>query len=366
MAERLVDQFFTAESLAALAEALHDSWPDFERERFSAEVYADGWDTLALKARMRRTTEAMHAALPEDYPTALGILQRAAPQVRGFEAMCFPDYVELYGRQDWERSLPALAFFTRFGSSEFAVRPFLDEDPPRGMAYLLEWAEDENEHVRRLASEGCRPRLPWAMALVKFKQDPTPVLPVLEKLKEDPSEYVRRSVANNLNDISKDHPQVVLDLCERWYGQAERTDWIVRRALRSLLKAGNSRALRLFGFGDPRALQVNNLALMPRSLCIGDSLVLAYDLQVTGEAAQRVRLEYAVDYLKARGQHSRKIFQHSEKTYEPGNHRLEKVHSFENRTTRKHYPGQHRLAIIVNGEEQAGADFWLEEAESGR
>lgn len=361
MAERLVDQFFTPDSLDKLAGVLQDTWPAFERQRFLAAVQGESWDALALKARMRRTTEAMHATLPEDFATALEILQQAAPQVRGFEAMCFPDYVELYGRQDWQRSLPALAFFTRFGSSEFAVRPFLDEDPPRAMAYLLQWAEDENEHVRRLASEGCRPRLPWAMALPKFKRDPTPILPVLEKLKDDPSEYVRRSVANNLNDISKDHPRLVLELCEDWYGRSERTDWIVRHALRSRLKAGDPGALRLFGFAAPEALQVSNLTLTPEHLAIGESLMLAYDLTVSGDQAQLVRLEYAVDYVKARGKPGRKIFQHSEKKYPPGVHRLEKVHSFAERTTRKHYPGRHHLAIIVNGEEQAGRDFWLEE-----
>jgi 3-methyladenine DNA glycosylase AlkC len=362
MAERLVDQFFTAESLLALAEALYAAWPDFERAHFLALTQAGGWETLALKARMRRTTEALHAVLPEDYPAALEILRQAAPVVRGFEAMCFPDYVELYGRQDWERSLPALAHFTRFGSSEFALRPFLDEDPQRGMAYLREWALDENEHVRRLASEGCRPRLPWAMALPKFKRDPALILPVLDRLKDDPSAYVRRSVANNLNDISKDHPEVVLDLCEGWYGNSTNTDWIVRQALRSLLKAGNRRALRLFGFGAADGLQVSNLALTPQMLRIGESLALAYELQVSGAEAQLVRLEYAVEYVKARGQRSRKVFQHSEKTYAPGFHRLDKAHSFADRTTRKHYPGAHRLTIIVNGEEQAGADFWLEEA----
>lgn len=362
MAERLVDQFFTRDSLAALAEALYQAWPEFERERFLARVYAAGWEGLALKARMRRTTEAMYATLPQDYASALDILQQAAPQVRGFEAMCFPDYIELYGRQDWQRSLPALAFFTRFGSSEFAVRPFLDEDPLRALAYLLEWAENGNEHVRRLASEGCRPRLPWAMALPKFKDDPTPILPVLDKLKDDPSEYVRRSVANNLNDISKDHPELVLDLAESWYGRSERTDWIVRHALRGLLRAGNRRALRLFGFAAPQYLQISNLRLNPQRVPIGESLVLAYDLEVSGDQPQLVRLEYAVDYLKARGNHSRKIFQHSEKSYAPGMHRLEKNHSFAERTTRKHYPGKHHLAILVNGVEQARIDFWLEEA----
>jgi 3-methyladenine DNA glycosylase AlkC len=98
------------------------------------------------------------------------------------------------------------------------------------MRYLYTRAEVQNHDVRRLASEGCRPRLPWAMALPQFRKDPSPALPILEKLKNDESDYVRKSVANNLNEISKDHPQLVLDICERWYGQTANTDWLVKHA----------------------------------------------------------------------------------------------------------------------------------------
>lgn len=362
MAKRLKDQFFTEDSLKQLADAVQSAYPDFNQEQFFSRIYTDEWQDLPLKGQMYHTTRALGAALPQEYSQALAVLRQAAPQVRGFEVMCLSDYVEQYGQHDWELSMPALRDFTRFGSAEFAVRPFLDADPERGMAYLLAWADDENEHVRRLASEGCRPRLPWAMALPKFKRNPAPILPVLEKLKDDESETVRRSVANNLNDISKDHPELVLELAERWYGHSERTDALVRHALRGLLKAGDRRALQLFGIGTAEMLQVSDLAVEPDQLKIGEELVFRYRLYVQGEAACRVRLEYALDFVKARGAHSRKIFQHSEKDYAPGEHILEKKHSMVNRTTRKHYPGVHRLAVIVNGEEQASTEFMLEEA----
>lgn len=362
MAERLKDQFFTEDSLQRLAETLQAAYPAFDREEFFSRIYTAEWDDLPLKGQMYHTTRALRTALPQDYAAALAVLRQAAPQVHGFEAMCLPDFVEQYGQHDWELSMPALQYFTRFGSAEFAVRPFLDADPERGMAYLLEWAEDENEHVRRLASEGCRPRLPWAMALPKFKRDPSLILLVLEKLKDDESETVRRSVANNLNDISKDHPELVLDLAERWYGHTERTDALVRHALRGLLKAGSRRALQLFGIGTAEMLQVTGLMVKPNCLKIGEDLVFRYHLHVQGDETRRVRLEYAVDFVKARGEHSRKVFQHSEKDFAPGKHVLEKKHSLVDRTTRKHYPGVHRLAVITNGEEKAVTEFTLEEA----
>jgi 3-methyladenine DNA glycosylase AlkC len=312
-----------------------------------------------LKDRMRRVAQCLHEALPQDYPTALKILEKVAPSVRGFEAISLPEFVGRYGLDHWELSLPALAFFTRFGSSEYGIRPFLKQDPERAVEYMLRWADDENEHVRRLASEGCRPRLPWGMGLAAFKKDPSLILPVLEKLKEDQSEYVRKSVANNLNDISKDRPRVVLDICERWYGQSKRTDWIVRRALRTLLKAGNRRALLLFDFADPTCIHVENLTLDRDKLRIGDVLHYSFQLRVDSEETCKVRLELGISYVKKRGQLSRKVFAIKEDTFAPGTHVVSRKAGFADQSTRKHNPGEHHIAIIVNGVEKATASFEL-------
>ncbi|HSO27488.1 MAG TPA: DNA alkylation repair protein, partial [Anaerolineales bacterium] len=234
--------------------------------------------------------------------------------------------------------------------------------PERALVYVHRWAEDENEWVRRLASEGTRPRLPWAMNLPKFQADPEPVLAVLEKLKADESETVRRSVANNLNDISKDHPERMLAVCESWYGQSAPTNRIVKHACRSLLKAGHPRALRLFGFASPDKVSVANLQVTPYALAIGDELSFSFDLEVAGEEPVQVRLEYAIDFVKARGQTSRKVFMIFEKSLPPGRSLFEKKHSLIERTTRKHYPGLHRLTILANGEPQAQAEFDLQSA----
>ncbi len=252
-----------------------------------------------------------------------------------------------------------LSQFTKYSSSEFAIRPFLDANPELSMHYMNKWAEHEHENVRRFSSEGCRPRLPWAMILPKFIVDPKPVLEVLEKLKDDPSEFVRKSVANNLNDISKDHSETVLDVCERWIGKSERTDWIVKHACRTLLKQGNKRAMRLFGFGDPKKLKIENFELDKSKIKIGESVNYSFDLLNQEDKESKVRLEYVVDFVKASGKSSSKVFQIIEKMYSPGKHNLKRKHSFENLSTRKHYPGMHIISIIVNGVKKAENKFEL-------
>jgi 3-methyladenine DNA glycosylase AlkC len=359
MPEKLKDLFFTTSSIGALADAIEQVYPAFDKGEFMALVFDSQWEDKELKQRMRHVTHCLHATLPQDYSEALEILREVAPSSQSFDAMVFPDYVECYGLEHWDLSLPALAFFTRFASSEFAIRPFLIEDSRRAMKHMLVWAEDENEHVRRLASEGCRPRLPWAMALPEFKEDPSLILPVLEILKTDESESVRRSVANNLNDISKDHPELVLDICERWYGHHGDTDRIVKHACRTLLKAGNRRAMQLFGFADPTHISVQNLSLDRQRLSIGDKLQFTFELTADTDEDCKVRLEYAVHYVKAKGNLSRKVFQLKEASFGPGSHTISKKHSFADQSTRKHYPGEHRIAIFVNGVEKASATVEL-------
>ncbi len=357
MAERLKNIFFTPTFVDLLAEKIQDIHAEFDSAAFKALVYDGAWEAKELKQRMRHLTRCLHQTLPVEYPKALAILEHVAPNFDGFEGILFPDFVECYGLDYWDLSLPALREFTKYGSAEFAIRPFLAEDPARAMAYMAQWAKDENHHVRRLASEGCRPRLPWGMALSAFKKDPSPILLILEMLNNDDSEYVRKSVANNLNDISKDHPDLVLEIGERWLGQSKHTDWIVKHACRTLLKAGNPQAMRLFGFGDPSQLAIKNLTLTPSHVAIGEDLNFQFDLEVNTSEASQVRLEYGVYFKKAKGQLSRKVFQIKEADFAPGLHSITKKQSFVDRSTRKHYPGEHQLSVIVNGVEKAKVAF---------
>lgn len=359
MSERLKDIFFANVFIEQLGQAIGQVYPEFDQQAFTCLVYDDTWTTRELKAKMRHLTRCLRATLPEDYPKALEMLIKVAPSFNGFDALVFPDYVECYGLDQWDLSMPALAVFTQQGSSEFAVRPFLLKDPQRAMTYLSTWAESENHHLRRLASEGCRPRLPWAIALPAFKKDPRLILPILEKLKADESDYVRKSVANNLNDISKDHPNLMLAICERWYGLTNHTDWIVKHACRGLLKAGNERALRLFGFAGPTGLSLASLTLDKAALAIGETLSFTFELRAEAATPQQVRLEYKVHFVKASGKTSPKVFQIREGLFDPGSYLISRKHSFEDRTTRRHHPGPHRIAIVVNGTEMAVASFDL-------
>jgi 3-methyladenine DNA glycosylase AlkC len=357
MAERLKDIFFTQESIGAFADSIQKVYPKFDKTKFLDLIYDGTFDSKEFMAKSKHTTECLFQTLPKSYKDALDVLKEAAPLMKSAEALSLPDYVASYGMDDWELSLPALAHITKYVTAELAIRPFLDQDPDRVMACMIDWAGDKNPKLRRLASEGCRPRLPWAMALPKFKKNPTPILPVLEKLKNDPSEDVRRSVANNLNDISKDNPEVVLDICEKWHGVSEETDKIVKHACRSLLKAGDKRALRIFGYSDPSKMNVANLKIDKKELKIGETLNFSFDLVLKEES--KVRLEYAVFYVKAKGQLSPKIFQITENNYSPGTQTIKRKQFFGDQSTRKHFPGTHHLSIIVNGEEKAKISFEL-------
>jgi len=359
MAERLKDTFFTEASINALAEAIAKCYPPFEKKTFVRSVLDQEFRQLELKQMMRHTTERLRPMLPKSFRRAVKVLMEAAPNVTGFEAMCLPDFVELYGLDDWDLSMQALALFTKYSSSEFAIRPFIKRDARRAMAFMGKLAEDDDPKVRRFASEGCRPRLPWAMALPQFKRDPSPILPILEKLNDDDSEFVRRSVANNLNDISKDHPEWVLSTCEQWHGRSERTDWIIKHACRTMLKAGERRAMLLFGFGDPNRINVAELRLGKKTLKIGNKLGFSFQIRVTTKKKCQVRLEYAVFFAKAQGKVSKKVFKITENTYTPGEHSFTRRHSFADMSTRKHHPGKHDIAIIVNGVEKARATLRL-------
>ncbi|WP_310829514.1 hypothetical protein [Paenibacillus pedocola] len=344
----------------------------FNTDDFVAAAMKEPWEELELKARMRRITETLGTFLPADYEEALTVLYAVDGECTGFPYLIFPDFVEVYGQGEghWELSMAALERFTPGSSAEFAVRPFMLRDPQRMMAQMRVWSRHDNEHVRRLASEGSRPRLPWGQALPMFKRDPSPVLPVLEQLKADPSLYVRKSVANNLNDIAKDHPDVVIGIARRWKGVSEHTDWIVRHGCRSLIRQANPEIMALFGYADETddmpLVAAASLSVDPSVLQIGGSCELRYSLSVREGDPVRIRIEYGIDFVKAGGKTSRKLFLLSDKTV-PGGSRLSAVrtHRWADLTTRRHYPGEHRITLLVNGREAASALLNLEADQAG-
>ncbi|MDY6878322.1 MAG: DNA alkylation repair protein [Chloroflexota bacterium] len=354
---------FNERSVTGLAVAIQKEYPVFDSETFSARVFDDEWRARQLKERMRHITTVLHDFLPSDYRAALDILMRADPLLTdcGFVRMIFPDFVEVYGLDDWEASIPALEAFTPLASAEFAIRPFIVRYTERTMTQMFEWTQHKDPHVRRLASEGCRPRLPWAMALPAFKADPSPILPILERLRHDESESVRRSVANNLNDISKDHPDVTIGMLQRW--QADDTEDIRRitsHALRTLLKKGHPGALEILGYPSDPAIGVRNLTVEPDVVSMGGKVTFSFEIESLSDRPQNLMIDYVVHFIKANGNLAPKVFKLTKKTIQPGQVlRITKNFTFAPITTRKYYPGEHAIEPKINGESFGRVGFVL-------
>jgi 3-methyladenine DNA glycosylase AlkC len=354
---------FDRARLQAIAGHALEVCPAFDRKRF-LEICHDGLDQLSLMQRLHRVAGALHAALPGDLRADIATLRLLAPRMgRGFATLALCDYVAQYGLDDPAASLPALEFLTGFGSAEFAIRAFLRQDLPGTLAVMRRWASDPDEHVRRLASEGCRPRLPWASRIPALLADPGPVLPLLESLRSDPSLYVRKSVANHLNDIAKDHPGRVMSLLESWpLADDPHAAWIARQALRTLVKGGDKRALAILGAGAVAQVEVPDFSVTPAVLRLGDTLQVSVTLRSTSAAPsppQRLVVDYTVHYVKAAGHSSAKVFKLKTLDLPAGAsvtlQRRQVVRDF---TTRVHHPGRHRVEVTVNGD--VAAQGWFD------
>ena len=362
MANALKD-IYNEDFISKIAQSIKEVYPNFEDKTFTELVFNEQWVEKTLKERMRHITLCLGDTLPKDYLEALGILKQIVNRFPKNNLGCifFPDFVEVYGLANWDSSIEALALFTQHSTSEFAVRPFIVEDEEKMMAQMLEWSKHPNEHVRRLASEGSRPRLPWGMVLRSLKSDPSPILPILENLKEDESLYVRKSVANNINDISRDHPNLVLNLAKSWYGTNIYTNWIVKHACRTLLKQGNKEAMSIFGFETAAFVSIEDFTLSPEKLSIGEDLHFSFKVTSNLTTPSKIRIEYKIDYVKANGSRSKKIFKVSENQVDQMKPlHYNKTHSFKDLSTRKHYSGTHTITILLNGNEIVSKDFIVE------
>jgi len=359
----LIKNIYNHESLRKIALDIQSIYNSFQVDEFLKSTMDETWDDLELKDRVYRISVNLGKYLPAEYSTAISVIDKVVMNygswLDGFGGF-FPIFVELYGQdeENWGVSMDALARYTQYASSEIAVRSFIINHEERMMAQMYTWSKHENELVRRLASEGCRPQLPWGQALTKYKKDPTPILPILEQLTADPSLHVRKSVANNLNDISKTHADLVAKLAKDWYGENEYTNWIVKHGCRTLLKKGNRDVLAIFGFHDITSIDIDNFALGATSISLGEDITFSF--AIFTKEATKVRLEYGIDYVKSNGKRNRKIFQISEVSLKENEKKFyTKKHSFADVSTRKHYPGVHSITLIVNGVERGKLDFDL-------
>jgi 3-methyladenine DNA glycosylase AlkC len=351
-------EIFNAERLKHIASEMTAVYPAFNAKAF-LKMANDGLADLSIMQRMARVSESLHAVLPLDYDESLEVLRALAPRLNsGFVSISLPHYVAMYGGHDFERSMEALKYFTAFGSAEFAIRYFLRSDLERSLALMREWSRDENEHVRRLASEGSRPRLPWSFRLEQIQSDPTLAAAILDNLKADDSLYVRKSVANHLNDITKDHPEWVLDLIEGWSLENKHTAWIAKHALRSLIKQGNQRALAIIGASGKAEVEIVGVKVEPAVIRLGEKITLSFAVKSTVAESQRLVIDYAIDYVKANGGTSAKVFKLKALTLVgKATERVSRGQQIKELTTRKHYVGKHAVHVLVNGERLASTSF---------
>lgn len=364
MAELLKD-VYNVSLLKKLGSFIRQEAPSFPLIRWQKNVLSEPWADLSLKQRMDKIAVELANALGPDFAQNLTILTPVAPQITGLPGLLFPHFVERFADRQHHRkiALKALLHFTSYSSSEFAVRPFILDDPQAMAQTMKEWSLSSNYHIRRLASEGCRPRLPWGQALPVFIQDPSPILPILENLNADPELYVRKSVANNLNDISKDHPEWVVKNARNWLKRSPvpETQWIVRHGLRTLIKQGDPGALSLLGYSERASWRLTHHTLKPKKLRMGEHLHFQLSIQNPGKKPLPVLVDYKIYHQKKNGELTPKVFKLSQKVIGPGETlKLEKRHSFKPISTRRYHRGEHQISLLINGRETPALGFYLE------
>ena len=368
MAEPLKNAFGPAVP-KRLAETIVPVFPGFPTRAFLKEVL-DGYEPLALLDRGRHIAGALARHLPQDFEAAADILVASlGPRLERTENngmapffyLPHSMFVSTHGLDHFEPSMRALYELTQRFTAEMAIRPFIVKDSKRTLERLREWSSDPNVHVRRLVSEGTRPRLPWAMRLPEFQRDPKPVIALLQLLKDDAELYVRRSVANNLNDIGKDHPDILTNVATNWLAKAspERA-WIVRHALRSAIKRGEAGALAVLDYAPVKQIRIAKAEITPKRAKIGGKMTVAFDVTNMGKAPARLMVDFRIHYVKAKGTASAKTFKLTALNLTSGETtRLSKSVSLKEMTTRKHHPGAHRVEAVINGQVSILGEFHL-------
>ena len=368
MAEPLISQYGpdVPQAIARMVKAVH---PRFDADAFLHDALS-GYEALALMPRGKHIARALHRHLPADYPQALGILLASAGQAHGrdpglslasFLFLPHTVFVAEFGLGHFELSMQAQHALTQRFTAEFCIRPYLLHHQQATLARLRDWAQDDNAHVRRLVSEGTRPRLPWAPRLPTFQNNPQLALPLLDALKDDPSSYVRRSVANHLGDIAKDHPDLAVGTARTWLQCAPAPrEALVRHGLRFLIKRGDAAALDALGVGHAVALDVRAARVLPARARIGDKVRIEAELHNPTPQPQRVLADLKVHYVKAHGGAAPKVFKLQTLDIAPGaTVAVGKTLSLQQMTTRTHYPGAHQVELVLNGRPQPLGQFEL-------
>ena len=365
---------FNPTMIAQMGDHLGNANADFNVEEF-VKLSCDGLENLELKQRSNQIRDALLTTLPQDYQSAchtmidalhpiddaqLGNMAMDEIGIRGWPIMPMADVVAARGLEEFGFSLDVLGEMTRRFSAEFAIRPFFIHDLKAATDKAMTWARHDNFHVRRLASEGSRPRLPWGLQISQFVADPAPLLPLLEALKHDSEEYVRRSVANNINDIAKDHPDLVADIAARWMKGADKnTGRMVRHACRTLIKKGHAPTLAALGYSKPQ-VRIDGFKITTPEVKLGNSLDFELQLTSAAKSDQSLIIDFLIHYQRANGGLSPKVYKWKIVDLKPGKSlSIAKKQAIRQITTRVFYAGTHGLEIQINGEKVAEGSFEL-------
>ncbi|MCO4838308.1 MAG: DNA alkylation repair protein [Oceanospirillaceae bacterium] len=339
--------------------ALKVDGPKFDKAGFT-QAFSDKHESLELMPRCHLLADCLYVFLPKHYPHAVASLIASLGPVHpcttdfsdvSFLHLPFSLFVGKYGLEYFEESMAAQYEITQRFSAEFSIRAFIQRYRAQCFELFQHWIRDPNPHIRRLVSEGTRPRLPWASRLVDLQEDPSPIIPLLEALKDDPELYVRRSVANNLNDIGKDHPQRVYELLAQWQKHSNKNrDWVITHALRSAVKRCEPGALALLGYKDADDITLSHSGIVPMQANVGESVKINATVGNIGGASKALMVDFAVHYVKANGKPRAKVFKWRHFQLEPSEKKaLSKKLNLANLSTRTHFAGLHRVDIIING-----------------
>ena len=350
--ERLAD-----DAIVQIAHVFSAITPNFASQDFIHQAQS-GIAELELKARVYYLINVLADYLPRDFSQTALLLQQVPPHWPanaeqgdyGFAAWPLIDYVAVYGLAYPDIALQTLKILTPLFTAEFAIRPFLQQHFDLTYGYLQQWARDDNYHVRRLASEGCRPRLPWGQRVPYLMSNHQEIITILEQLKDDNSDYVRRSVANNLNDISKDYPEKVIGVAQRWLANEPTVhrQWIIKHATRGLVKSGHADVLALLGFSQK--LNIKNLDFSLNKTQISMNETVKLSLSFCLPKAQNLVIDYALHLPRANGKKSIKVFKWKTGLLAAGEHHLSQNYTFKVITTRRYYLGEHYFEVLVNGQ----------------
>ncbi|MFC9118910.1 DNA alkylation repair protein [Streptomyces sp. NPDC057067] len=361
------DELISRHTVHSLTHAIRAAAPDATLSALHAATREIG--PLPLRQRADLLRDALLTDLPGDYVTLARTVRTArdnAPQFTGWLIWPVTSAVATRAVQEGETgsfddAMALLAELTGRLSSEFAIRTLLRADLGRALNTIVsDWTGSADPDVRRLASEGTRPYLPWAVRVPQILARPGVTVPIVDALYRDESEYVRRSVANHLNDLSRDHPEVVVDTARRWLDSPDATtERLVRHGLRTLIKRGHLGALELLGFGAA-VLDLDGPRLDREVVPLGGSVRLTASIRNAGTSAARLTIDYVVYHRKANGGRTGKTFKLATRTLAPDEQiEVTREHSFRPITTRRYYPGRHAISLQINGVESDRSEFEL-------